>query len=634
MNALDKLIASFSPERGLKRLHARATLDRISGRTQAERAYEGAKTGRRTGGWISGNTSADAEISSSIQKLRDRSRSLIRDNPYAARARDVFCANVVGTGIIVKAGPAKDAWDRWVNECDADGLVDFYGMQALVMRCMFESGECLIRFRERRPEDGLIVPLQLQVMEPDYLDQGKVGNVAGGGWIVHGVEYNAIGQRVAYWLFSQHPGDSATYKTGLQSKRIPAEQILHIFERGRPGQSRGVPRLASVLLKMRDLDDYEEAELVRKGIESCFSAIVTTEDMGSGLNESTTDQNGNRIESLGAGLIQYLKPGQDIRFGAPSASGDYGNYTKTQLRAIAAGIGITYEQLTGDLSDVNYSSIRAGLIEFYRSVDMLQWHCIIPMMLAPIWKRWSETAYAVRAIKQKPEAYPQWTTPRRQWVDPLKDVNAARQELAAGITSLSEVIRTRGEDPEKVFAEIAKERETLRTLGITVDTIPPEALPPEPDPETTPAKKREQAAAYERELDNAIMRSFEAQSGRVEAATVALASAVREQAAPVVNVHIDGPVMNSPPVEVRNEINLPEQAPPVVNVAATEVRNEITMPNQPAPVVNVSQPEIRNEITVQPAEVKVEIPARKTETTITRDKAGNIAKATQIETDI
>jgi len=114
--------------------------------------------------------------------------------------------------------------------------------------------------------------------------------------------------------------------------------------------------MASVLLKMRDLDDYEEAELVRKGIESCFSAIVTTEDTGVGLTEGTTDVNGNRIESLGAGLIQYLKPGQDIQFGAPANGGDYGAYTRTQLRAIAAGIGITYEQLTGDLTGVNYSS--------------------------------------------------------------------------------------------------------------------------------------------------------------------------------------------------------------------------------------------------------------------------------------
>lgn len=471
MNLLDKLISTINPEAGVRRLRARAALTVVEKMATGQRAYEGAKTGRRTGGWITGTTSADAEIAGSAIKLRDRSRALCRDNPYAARARDIFCANVVGTGIMAKAGAAQDAWNRWMQECDADGLHDFYGLQALVMRSVFESGECLIRFRPRRPEDGLLVPLQLQVLEPDYLDSGKTGQVNGGGWIVNGVEYNAIGQRVAYHLFNQHPGDNLILGNTLQSKRVPAEEVLHVFERQRPGQTRGVPRLAPILLKMRDLDDYEEAELVRKGIESCFAAIVTSEDVGTSLGDSTTDTAGNRIETLGAGMIQYLKPGQDVKFGAPAPGGDYGQYTKTQLRAIAAGIGITYEQLTGDLSDVNYSSIRAGLVEFYKFVDMLQWHCLVPMMLQPIWRRWSETAYAVKAIRQRAEPFPVWTPPRRQWVDPLKDVNAARQEIAAGITSLSETIRTRGEDPERVFAEIAAERERLKAFGIVTDLI-------------------------------------------------------------------------------------------------------------------------------------------------------------------
>lgn len=623
MNALDKVIAAFSPEAGLRRVRARAAMQKVSAITGA-RAYEGAKTGRRTGGWITGSTSADAEVSSSAVRLRDRARALVRDNPYAARACDTFVANVVGTGITVKAGSAQEAWTRWVNQCDADGLLDFYGIQSLVMRCMFESGECLIRFRERRPEDGLVVPLQLQVLEPDYLDDRKTGALKGGGWIIGGVEYDAIGRRVAYHLYTQHPGDSANRGASIESRRIPADQVLHIFERKRPGQTRGVTRMAPILLKMRDLDDYEEAELVRKGIESCFAAIVTSEDTGNGLTEGTTDANGNRIETLGAGLIQYLKPGQEVTFGAPAAGGDYGAYTKTQLRAIASGMGITYEQMTGDLEGVNYSSIRAGLVEFYKTVDMLQWHVLVPMMLQPIWQRWADTAYAVKAIKEKAVAIPQWTPPKRQWVDPLKDVNAARNEIGAGITSISETIRARGEDPERVFREISEERKLLAKLGIVSDAIatPPKAPEPAPPPEPKKEKSQSPGDLMQREMIDEMRRS-----------TDATREAMREQPAPVVNVTVEAPVVNVAPAEVRNEVNVPEQPAPVVNVAATEVRNEINVPQQPAPVVNVAAAEIRNEISVQPADVKVELPNRKTETTILRDKAGNITKATQIETD-
>lgn len=639
MNALDKLITLFSPEAGLKRQVARAAIQRAGARAADSlnlRAYEGAKTGRRTGGWITGATSADAEVASSAVKLRDRTRSLCRDNPYASRARDVYVANVVGTGITVKAGSAKEAFEQWTTECDADGMLDFYGLQALVMRCVFESGECLIRYRERRPEDGLLVPLQLQVLEPDYLDATKTGAVNGGGWLISGIEYNAIGQRVAYHLHNQHPGDVANRSKPLESKRIPADQVLHIFERLRPGQSRGVPRMSSILLKMRDLDDYEEAELVRKGIESCFSAIVTTEDNGVSLSEGTTDINGNRIETLGAGLIQYLKPGQDIRFGAPANGGDYGAYTKTQLRAIASGIGITYEQMTGDLSDVNYSSIRAGLVEFYKTVDMLQWHVLVPMMLAPIWKRWAETAFAVKAIRTPAPAMAKWTPPRRQWVDPLKDVNAARAEISAGITSISETIRARGEDPDRIFAEIAAERAQLETLGISVDVIaahPAPAAPSEPDDDEMAVAKGKALAEIEhrREVADLVQRNQEQSAARLEAGVTALAAAVREQPAPVINVA--APVVNIAPTEVRVDNIIPEQPAPVVNVAAPAVRVDNHAPAQPAPVVNVAAPNVTVENTVQPADVKVELPARKTETTITRDKAGNIAHATQIETD-
>lgn len=638
MNALDKLITLFSPEAGLKRQVARAAIQRAGARAADSlnlRAYEGAKTGRRTGGWITGATSADAEVASSAVKLRDRTRSLCRDNPYASRARDVYVANVVGTGITVKAGSAKEAFEQWTTECDADGMLDFYGLQALVMRCVFESGECLIRYRERRPEDGLLVPLQLQVLEPDYLDATKTGAVNGGGWLISGIEYNAIGQRVAYHLHNQHPGDVANRSKPLESKRIPADQVLHIFERLRPGQSRGVPRMSSILLKMRDLDDYEEAELVRKGIESCFSAIVTTEDNGVSLSEGTTDINGNRIETLGAGLIQYLKPGQDIRFGAPANGGDYGAYTKTQLRAIASGIGITYEQMTGDLSDVNYSSIRAGLVEFYKTVDMLQWHVLVPMMLAPIWKRWAETAFAVKAIRTPAPAMAKWTPPRRQWVDPLKDVNAARAEISAGITSISETIRARGEDPDKIFAEIADERKQLETLGITVDVI---AVPPVSPVETADASADTQANGkalaeieHQREIAEIMQRHQEQNSARLEAGVSAIAAAVREQPSHVINVA--APIVNVAPADVRVDNIIPEQPAPVVNVAAPAVRVDNHAPANPAPVVNVAQPNITVENTVMPASVELTLPARKTETTIIRDKAGNIAHATQIEED-
>src|ERR1700743_1673060 len=183
----------------------------------------------------------------------------------------------------------------------------------------------------------------------------------------------------------------------LKGVRIPADQILHIYEKDRPGQIRGVTAYAAVMLKMRDLDDYDDAELWRKKIESCFAAFVIQNSgtdgptIGNIVSNGSTGTNGQptpkRVEAFRPGMIEYLKPGEDVKFGNPTSDANYPAYMRAQLHAVASGLGITYEQLTGDLSQVNYSSLRAGLVEFRRTIDTLRWQVFMPQFCVPVWKR-------------------------------------------------------------------------------------------------------------------------------------------------------------------------------------------------------------------------------------------------------
>lgn len=462
MNALDKVIGYISPSTQLKRAQTRAALKLV------ERSYDGAKTGRRTSGWTTGGTSANAEIAPALTLLRNRSRDLVRNNPYATKAISTLVSNAIGTGITPTLSEGQSLWAKWVTECDADGQLDLYGLQMLAARTVRESGECLVRLRYRLPQDGLSVPLQIQVLEPDYLDNTKYESLKNGGWIQHGIEYDAIGARAAYWLYKQHPGESAPNLNGLISYRVPASDILHIYEKTRPGQSRGVPVLAPSMLKMRDLDDYEEAELVRKGIEACFAAFVTSDNdsltMGASSTEAGTSR---RMESLGAGMIQYLKPGEDVSFGSPSAVQGYNEYIRTQLHAIAAGAGITYEQLTGDLSQVNYSSIRAGTLEFRRGIEQWQWLTFIPMFCQPLMRAWINSAVLAGKLK-KSNIDINWTTTRFDWVDPVRDVTGELMEIAAGLKPWSEAVRGRGYDPKSNIAEIQADQKAFVDAGIKI----------------------------------------------------------------------------------------------------------------------------------------------------------------------
>ena len=471
MNWLDRVIGAVAPGAGLRRVRQRQALRLI------QRAYEGAKAGRRTDGWVTAGTGANAEIAPASSRLRDRSRDLMRNNPYAAKAVNALVSNLVGTGIVPRArskrsSAAKQADQLWLQfsaACDSEGLTDFGGLQALVVRSLVESGEVIVRFRDRRLEDGLPVPLQLQVLEPDHLDSGKTEDLADGGFIVNGIEFDALGRRRAYWLFPVHPGESRGRV--LASRPVPARQVLHLFERLRPGQVRGVPWFASVILKLRDLDDYDDAELMRKKIEACFAAFVTGAQDEEMLGKASAGAAGDRIESFEPGMIEYLEPGKDVKFASPSANGGYAEYMRLQLHAVAAGVGLTYELLTGDLSQVNYSSIRAGLIEFRRRMEALQWQLIVPGLCQPVWTRFVELAQAAGKLPDG-EITAEWTAPRFEAVDPLKDIQADILAVRAGVMTLKEAIARQGYDPAQVLAEIAATNAELDVAGITLDTDP------------------------------------------------------------------------------------------------------------------------------------------------------------------
>lgn len=448
-------------------------------------SYEGAKTGRRTEGWATTGTSANAEIQTSLAKLRERSRDLIRNNPHASKAVAVLTANSIGTGIIPQAKTGNELLNRqindlfsiWQEEADADDQLEFYGLQKMIARTVFESGEALVRFRRRLPQDGMLsVPMQIQVLEADYLDLLKNQDLGNGNFILQGVEFNALGTRVAYWLFPNHPGEVMPFFTkGFVSKRIPASEVLHIYEKQRPGQVRGVPwRAASIMLAMRDLADYAEAELVRKKIESCFAAFVTQPEGADGpvLGPSSTDVNQNRIEAFEPGMVEYLKPGEEVNFGNPQGSGaGAAEYERQRLHDVAAGWGITYEQMTGDLSQVNYSSFKAGHNEFRALVEDFRWNTFIPMLCVPVWKRFILDAFLDEKIGEANYSA-KWTPPKFQSIDATKDAEAALAKVRAGFLTLPEAIAEEGYDPDDQFNEIEATNKILDAKGIILDSDP------------------------------------------------------------------------------------------------------------------------------------------------------------------
>lgn len=470
MNWLDRVIAFVNPQAAIRRQRARLAvdaMDRISARK-----YEGAAKGRRIDGWLTQSTSANAEISTALATLRDRSRDLVRNNPYAARAIQAISANTVGTGIVPQAKHKKpkpaqmamDAWRVWgeTTQCDADGNLDFYGLQALAMRTVAESGECLIR--QRRSQDPkLAIPLQLQLLEADFVDSSKEGDLESGGYIIQGVEFDRFGKRVAYYLFTKHPGDKAASKVSV---RVPAEEIIHLYRKDRPGQVRGVPWSAPVIVRLHDFDEYEDAQLVRQKIAACYTAFV--QDIETPLDSTAAESVlGERLEP---GSIELLPPGKTITLANPPTVTGYNEYASAVLHAVAAGYGVTYEMLTGDFSQVNFSSGRMGWLEFNRNIELWRWSMLIPQFCNTVWAWFIEAAMLKGFSVEGVEAT--WTPPRREMIDPTREVPATIKAIRGGLMSLSQSIRENGYDPKTHLEEMKADFDLLDKLGLKLDSDP------------------------------------------------------------------------------------------------------------------------------------------------------------------
>jgi len=455
--------------------------------------YDGAGAGRRAQAWQPSNLGAVAALAHTQDQLRAKSRDMVRRNAWAAAGIEAFVANAVGTGIkpqsMVHEAAQREAiqrlWREWCESADAAGLTDFYGLQALACRSMLEGGECLLRLRYRRPEDGLPVGLQLQVLESEHLPSTLNQELATGHVIRAGIEFDRLGRRVAYHLYRSHPGDGMLAPMsgagGMETVRVPASEIIHLYRPLRPGQIRGEPWLARALIKLHDLDQYDDAELVRKKTAAMFAGFVTRlapED--SLLGEGLPDASGAAQAGLEPGTMQILEPGEDIKFSQPAdVGGNYAEFLRMQFRAVAAAMGITYEMLTGDLTQVNYSSIRAGLLEFRRRCEAIQHSVIVHQLCRPVWQAWLDQALLEGALvlpgyssRSRSIRAAKWVPQGWQWVDPKKEFEAMKTAIRSGLLSRSQAISGFGYDAEDMDREISADNRRADDLGLVLDTDP------------------------------------------------------------------------------------------------------------------------------------------------------------------
>lgn len=404
-------------------------------------------------------------ISDATQRTRHRTQHQALNNPWLSNGIDSIIANAVGTGLSPLSEHPSEAvrtalsalWRIWSEHSDHTGNLPFGGLQSLVVRQVVTAGESFVRLVPV-PVDGSPLPLSLQIIDPEQVPTNLERFAVDGNRIIAGIEFDRVDRRVAVHAYPNMPGDRLSPLL-LDPIRIDAKDILHCFEVVAPGQVRGLSRLSTTLLRTQTLDEYEDATGMRQKVASLFTGFLfddTGTVMRSGAQSGQPDE-----PEFEPGLILRMPTGARIEFPTLPELGPFDAFIKSQLRGIAAGLGVPEYLVSGDLSGANYSSLRAGLIEFRRRLEQLQQFVIIHQFCRPIWRRFVTTALLTGNLPldstQPLDQYfrVRWLTPRWEWVDPAKDLTAEKLAHELGIKSRSESIGERGRDPAQVDREIA-----------------------------------------------------------------------------------------------------------------------------------------------------------------------------------
>lgn len=485
MGVIDRLFPGFALKREVASIQLENVRRQRAALEKASNRYAGAGRDRRGSAWRADDWMPQDEAAISLPVLVRRGRDLWKNNPYGRKAVSLVATEAVGAGIecklIGRRGTARavELVKEWMKSptCDWYGRLNWYAMQAMLSRVMVRDGAVLIKkIIEREPRSG--IPIRLQALTIDWLSRDKDGPVKDGGFILHGIRYDAKGQRVSYIFYTGHERASATGLgtgnvnglTGLglaDTVEVPASDVIHLYRTDEPGQEHGIPWLAPAFWTLRHLEIYEDAQLIRQQIAASV-AVVRTTTGGQDLVAGEVGPDGRprpKTERFEPGQIVRLTAGEDLKYLNPPTVEGYADVAVFSLRKIAAACELSYVALTGDYSDANYSAARMDHHFMSRMLDCLQWHTLVPHALDGT-LRWVLEVMGLSPGTVTAE----YTPPRRELLDPSKEVPPMIQKVRGGLASRSEAVRSLGGDPEQVDAEQAEDNRRADELGLSYDS--------------------------------------------------------------------------------------------------------------------------------------------------------------------
>jgi len=452
------------------------------------RAYDAAQFTRLTEDWATWTTSADIDLWADIYRLRARARRESQNNPIARKGMKVFIKNIFGSDgirlrmkIPMKKGKKlnqklneliEQLFKQWGRRdfCTVQGNMDWKRAQRFAGAQVWRDGECFIRRRTSANKFGF----SLQWLDPDQLDTNYFMNtLPNGNQIRMGVEVSPDGRPIAYHFWDRHPAEWSM--SNRNRIRIAAEDVIHLYDPERVMQTRGVSEMASSLMTMHMHGQYSMAEVVAARVAAAKMGFFEKAGTDAGFEGTERDEQRNIKVKMSPGTVEQLPEGVTFKPWDPQhPTNAFPAFTKMLLRLCGSGMDISYETLANDREGVNYSSIRAGLLD-----DRDTWR---------IWQDYFSTELTGRVFQWFLESawlsglvpldgtsddyvdYAIWTGRAWAWIDPLKDAQAATLMQSNGLETHTAQLAQQGDDFEETMETFAYEKEFKKQLGLVFGT--------------------------------------------------------------------------------------------------------------------------------------------------------------------
>ena len=435
------------------------------------RFYEGGRITKANKDFWNANSPFETTASPDRDILRARARWLHENNPIMANIDKTIVNNVVGRGIKLQSKTGISKFDDEVEKlfkewskkdnCDITGRLNFGDLQRLILEQRMVDGEIFIYKRVTKDKN---FPLKIQLIEADRVN--KYNN-----WenVIDGIEVDENGKPIKYYIVNNRD-----YEAKMEYLELKAEDVVNYFRMERATQYRGVSEYKQAILDLKNFSAFQSATIQAARARANIAYIVEQDETPGFANGLSEDEDLEMLQDINGVMVHYLKRGQKINKLDPDlVDSTYGDFISNVVRMLATARNVSYELAFRDFSKVNYSSARASLIQDHKRFDYEQQH-MIDYVLNPIFETWLDVMVMAGRIKSinsisyfnNKQKYikPKWITPAREWVDPLKDMNAIAKELELGLTTKSEIVASRGKDFEEVLIQQKREKDMIEKI--------------------------------------------------------------------------------------------------------------------------------------------------------------------------